>query len=91
MKQTPADEGADAARRDSEPREARLQREAEHALQPVDVQLLLAAARGEIDLNEIARRLLADLGLNREGSWVGHERAHDIWGLDRGLWHPKRR
>lgn len=36
---------------------------------------LLKVARGEIDLNQIAINYLASRGLDRNGAWVGFERA----------------
>ena len=41
--------------------------------------LLLAAAAGLIDLNQLAREQLADRGLNADGKWVGFDRAAEIW------------
>ena len=41
--------------------------------------LLLAAAAGLIDLNQLAREQLANRGLNAEGKWVGFDRAAEIW------------
>lgn len=40
--------------------------------------LLAAAARGEIDLNQMARDVLASRGLDQHGRWVGAERAAAI-------------
>lgn len=40
---------------------------------------LLAAARGEIDLNDVARFFMADSGYDRDGKWVGFEAARRIW------------
>jgi hypothetical protein len=45
--------------------------------------LLAAAARGELDLNRLARVELASRGLDRDGVWVGFERAREIHGFDR--------
>ena len=44
-------------------------------IQIADVQVLAAAARGEIDLNLIAREELASRGLNDQGRWVGFDQA----------------
>jgi hypothetical protein len=40
--------------------------------------VLAAAARGEIDLNQLAREELAARGLNDKGVWVGFDRAKEI-------------
>jgi len=40
--------------------------------------VLAAAARGEIDLNRLAREELAARGLDDKGVWVGFERARQI-------------
>lgn len=41
-------------------------------------QLLVLAARGEVDLNRLAKGLLAGRGLGRDGEWVGFDRAREI-------------
>jgi len=46
-------------------------------IQLADVEVLAAVARGEIDLNLIAREELASRGLNHQGRWVGFEKAHE--------------
>ena len=40
--------------------------------------VLSAAARGELDLNRLAREELASRGMNMTGQWVGFERAAKI-------------
>lgn len=40
--------------------------------------VLAAAARGEIDLNQLARKELASRGLDDQGDWVGFPRAKQI-------------
>jgi hypothetical protein len=40
--------------------------------------VLAAAARGEIDLNRLAREELAARGLDDHGVWVGFDRAKQI-------------
>ncbi|MCX7144366.1 MAG: hypothetical protein NT123_25710 [Proteobacteria bacterium] len=40
--------------------------------------VLAAVARGELDLNRLAREELAARGLNNKGVWVGFERAKQI-------------
>ena len=40
--------------------------------------VLAAAARGELDLNLLAREELASRGLNDQGNWIGFDRARQI-------------
>ena len=40
--------------------------------------VLAAAARGELDLNRLAREEMASRGLDRYGNWVGFDRAPQI-------------
>jgi hypothetical protein len=40
--------------------------------------VLAAAARGELDLNRLAREELASRGLDDQGVWVGFNRAKQI-------------
>ena len=40
--------------------------------------VLAAAARGELDLNLLAREELASRGLDTKGDWVGFDRARQI-------------
>lgn len=40
--------------------------------------VLAAAARGELDLNRLAREEMASRGLDRDGNWVGFDRARQI-------------
>ena len=40
--------------------------------------VLAAAARGDIDLNRLAREELASRGLDKDGQWVGFDRAAKI-------------
>ncbi|OHC66983.1 MAG: hypothetical protein A3H93_18140 [Rhodocyclales bacterium RIFCSPLOWO2_02_FULL_63_24] len=47
-------------------------------IQLADVEVLAAVARGEIDLNQIAREELASRGLDDRGRWVGFERARPV-------------
>ncbi len=42
-----------------------------------------AAARGEIDLNLIAKEELASRGLGLRGEWVGFQKSREIHGLNR--------
>jgi hypothetical protein len=47
-------------------------------IQLAAAKVLAAAARGEIDLNRIAREELAARGLDHKGAWVGFARAKAI-------------
>lgn len=48
-------------------------------LQPLPTELLKAMAKGEVDVRAVAARLMADRGLDRDGKWVGFERADKVW------------
>lgn len=48
-------------------------------LAPTDV--LAAVSRGELDLNELARKAIADRGQDKHGEWVGFPRARKIHGV----------
>jgi len=52
-------------------------------IQIADAKVLAAVARGEIDLNRIAREELAARGLGLNGEWVGFQTARTIHGLDK--------
>lgn len=47
-------------------------------IQTALTKVLAAAARGEIDLNRLAREELASRGLDEQGNWVGFDRAKQI-------------
>lgn len=47
-------------------------------IQIADAKVLAAVARGEIDLNRVARWELASRGLGLDGKWVGFEAAREI-------------
>jgi hypothetical protein len=47
-------------------------------IQTALTKVLAAAARGEIDLNKLAREELASRGLDNQGVWVGFPRAKQI-------------
>ena len=47
-------------------------------IQTALAKVLGAAARGEIDLNRLAREELAARGLDDKGVWVGFDRAKQI-------------
>ncbi|GAB4240888.1 MAG: hypothetical protein OHK0028_19190 [Deltaproteobacteria bacterium] len=51
-------------------------------IQIAPAKVLAAVARGEIDLNRIAREEMASRGLGLRGEWVGFDRARKIHGLD---------
>lgn len=52
-------------------------------LQPLPTELLLAMAKGEVDVEAIAARLVADRGLDKRGEWVGFEASAREWDVDR--------
>lgn len=47
-------------------------------IQIADSRVLAAVARGEIDLNRIAREEMACRGLDQNAKWVGFDRAREI-------------
>ena len=51
-------------------------------IQIADAKVLAAVARGEIDLNRIAREELASRGLGLHGEWVGFQKAREIHGIN---------
>ena len=53
-------------------------------IQTAEAKVLAAIARGEIDLNRIAREELANRGLGRHGEWVGFKAAEKIHGVEEG-------
>ena len=40
--------------------------------------VLVAVANGELDLNNLARKELANRGLDKQGQWVGSDKANQI-------------
>lgn len=52
-------------------------------MQTAGAQLLAAVARGELDLNKIAKQELAARGLDYSGQWVGFERAKFLMSCSR--------
>jgi hypothetical protein len=50
-------------------------------IQIAPTKVLAAVARGEIDLNRIAREELASRGLGLQGEWVGFSGAKKIHGI----------
>ena len=52
-------------------------------MQIAPAKVLAAVARGEIDLNRIAREELAPRGLGLNSEWVGFRSAREIHGLDK--------
>lgn len=51
-------------------------------IQIAPAEVLAAVARGEIDLNRIAREELANRGLCLRGEWVGFDKARQIHGIN---------
>jgi hypothetical protein len=50
-------------------------------IQIAEAKVLAAAARGEIDLNQIAREELASRGLGLHGEWIGFQAAREVYGI----------
>lgn len=50
-------------------------------LQTLPTDLLRALACGEIDAREVAAKLMAGRGLDREGKWVGFPAAAAAWDI----------
>lgn len=48
-------------------------------MQLMSTALLIQAATGEIDLNEVARRFVSQRGVDKNGAWVGFDKAYEIW------------
>ncbi|SFM67613.1 hypothetical protein [Nitrosomonas communis] len=48
------------------------------SIQVLPLKLILAAANGQIDLNEMARNQLANRGLDLSGKWVGFAKAREL-------------
>ncbi len=59
-------------------------------IQIAPAKVLAAVARGEIDLNLIAREELASRGLGRRAEWVGFQKAREIHGLNQQTKEGKR-
>ena len=51
-------------------------------IQIADAKVLAAVARGEIDLNRIAREELVSRGLGLRGEWVGFKAARKVHGVE---------
>ncbi|MGH8567425.1 MAG: hypothetical protein ACREXU_05250 [Gammaproteobacteria bacterium] len=47
-------------------------------IQTAAAKVLAAVARGELDLNRLAREELASRGLDQNGAWVGFEEARAV-------------
>lgn len=50
-------------------------------IQIADSKVLAAVARGEIDLNRIAREEMAARGLDQNAKWVGFDKARQIYNV----------
>lgn len=48
------------------------------SIQTLPLKLILAAANGQIDFNEMARNELANRGLDLSGKWVGFTKAREL-------------
>lgn len=53
-----------------------------HQIQIISTALLSASARGEIDLNKLAKQELANRGQDANGKWVGFKEAARIHNVD---------
>ena len=51
-------------------------------IQIADTKVLAAVARGELVLNRLAREELASRGLDKNGQWVGFDRARQIHNIN---------
>ena len=51
----------------------------EFMFQGTSTELLLKAAKGEIDLTKLAKRELANRGLGLRGEWIGFAAAQRYW------------
>ncbi len=40
--------------------------------------VLVAVVKGELDLNDLARKELSSRGLDKQGQWVGFDKANQI-------------
>ncbi len=49
-------------------------------MQLADTDMLAAVARGEVDLNAMARQILANRGMDQNGRWIGFEAAREQLG-----------
>lgn len=47
-------------------------------IQTAAAKVLAAVARGELDLNRLAREELANRGLDQNGTWVGFDQARSV-------------
>lgn len=45
------------------------------SIQTLPIKLIIAAANGKIDLNQMAREELANRGLDLSGKWIGFDQA----------------
>ena len=51
-------------------------------LQTLITDMLIAAATGLIDLNQLARAELANRGVNADGKWIGFDAAARAWEVE---------
>lgn len=51
----------------------------DYTFQVTDSDILAMAARGKIDLNQIARKELSQRGLDHHGNWVGFDESNRIY------------
>lgn len=48
-------------------------------LQTMPTQVLLAAARGDLNIEDMIKREIANRGLDRDGKWAGFKKAAQQW------------
>jgi len=72
---TPADYGFEAARHEDE--KSHDEENPAYLLSGVWTTLLVQIAKGEVDVEELAKKELANRGLNNNGNWVGFKMAAD--------------
>lgn len=52
-----------------------------HELRSQSIDLLLAIVHGDVKVDEVARKILADRGLDDTGTWVGPDKAAKVHGV----------
>lgn len=58
-----------------------IDRDMAEAIQTIDTRFLLAIIHGTVDPVLVAKRLLADRGLDPGGRWIGFSKAYEAHGL----------
>lgn len=76
-KTQPAQKGNMDLSKDNQPHDVRLF----HELRSMPIDMLLGIAHGDIRVDEVARKILADRGIDDTGTWVGPDRAAKAHGV----------